>query len=188
MTTMILSMALIGEGVALVGLLAVVLQLRARLARVTGASTAAVAQMSDLVREAQTLSANLTGQIAEQASLCEALAERVEEATALSQRAAPVVETPEKAPARAARSAAKTVSAGEETAPARTRRKAAASEEPTVEEKAPARSRSRKALATDAAPAYDPQADIAAAREKGMDPIAIAVQRNLANKQHAFTA
>jgi hypothetical protein len=169
MTTTILSMALIGEGVALFGLLAVVLQLRARLARVAGASTAAVAQMSDLVREAQTLSASLTGQIAEQASLCEVLAERVEEATALSQRAGPLVETPEKAPAR-------------------TRRKSLASEEPAVEEKAPPRSRSRKALDAGAAPAYDPQADVAAAREKGMDPIAIAVQRNLANKQHAFTA
>ncbi len=184
MTTTILSVALSAEGVVLLGLLAVVLQLRARLARVTGASTAAVAQMNDLVREAQTLSASLTGQIAEQASLCEALTERVEEATALSQRAAPVVE----APARAARSTAKTASATEVAAPARSRRKSLESEEPAVEEKAPARSRSRKNLAADAAPAYDPQADVAAAREKGMDPIAIAVQRNLANKQHAFTA
>lgn len=168
MTTItILSAAAVAEAVVLAGLVTLVARMYSRLARVREVSTGAVTQMDELVREAQSLSAALADQLDEQIQLRESLAD--EAARAHAQVAAlsrAVTEEPKPAATRK-----------------RTTAKAAAA---TVTEPTPARPRSRKAVEPEVEE-NSLSADVAAARQLGMDPLGVAIQRGL-GKQRALLA
>ena len=153
----ILSAAVIAEVVVLAGVLALALRLRARLARVSAGPSDALARMTELVQEAEALGEELADRLAEHVRLSDALEARL----------------------RAAASAPPT--------PAATRRKAAHAEESEAGVAAKPAARSRARTATEATSRADQAVgDAAAAREKGMDPLGIALQRSLTGKRSAL--
>jgi hypothetical protein len=154
MTTTLLSAAVIAEAVVLAGIMTLMLRLRARLGRVSGLPAAVLAQMTELVQEAEALSMDLTEQLGEQMRLCESLTAQLQAA-------------PASAPAPRTQSAA-----AKKAAPAA---------------KAPVRSRARATTSAEGATrAGASRGDVETAREKGMDPLGIAIQRSLANKRSAL--
>lgn len=162
MEMMILGAVVAAEAVALAGLATLVLRLRARLGALARSARPQVgptaAQMSALIDEAHDLSADLTRRLTEQTRLVESFIARSEaQMTTLAEETPVQRATTRKSPAKASTPAAATAPVG----------------------------RSRAAKAASAAPqqqAEEPTIgadDLAAARQLGMDPLGVAIQRGL---------
>lgn len=169
MIMQVMTAAVVAEALILAGLATLVVRLRTRIEGLRNGSTHSteIAQMNALVAEAQALSEDLAAQFTEQVALYERLLARTAEQSALAATArslAPEAEPVAHTPAR--KSAARTAAS---TATTRSRATRAAMAPTPVEEQS-----------------AEMESDLAVARQMGMDPLGVALQRGL--RQRAATA
>lgn len=163
-TMTILSVAVAVEAAVLTIVIAALVRLRGRLGQEQVVSAAVVTQMDMLVQEARSISETLADQIAEQVELADRM--RAQEEAALRKQAL-IADMHDEAPVSRSRKKASTA--------------ALAMDDADVEER-PARTRKASTSAPRSAAAKR-AADLQVAREKGMDPVGIALQRTLARER-----
>lgn len=184
----VLLVAVVAEAAALMGILSVVARLRARVELLAEETShaAIIAQMGELIDEARVLSSGLARQLTDQARLCDSV-------LAMTPTGAG---TRDVSPGRAAAHAASRAEQSVLAAPAYSGGRAAiaAAPDPAGDERltraraggarAGSTARAGRHAAGAEAPAVED--DMAAARQMGMDPVGVAIQRGL--RQRAATA
>jgi hypothetical protein len=163
----ILCAIVIGQAVVLAGIFSVVVRLRSRIERVGEVSASAIAQMSQLVHEAHALSQIMTRQIEEQIRL------REMESPAPAVATPPVTEPLEDAEERVARRPVRRSTAQ----PSGGARADGSSASPRTH------ARSSADDVWEAPQPDDSSVDGDVARQNGMDPLGVALQRSLARQR-----